>query len=72
MLRARKGYTFDACHGCGQVPTGHQGRPKTGVCSNCAQTLKLAQRLAEEQTAAGTEVLPVGIPTQPHWLAPSD
>ena len=68
MIRARKGFTFDACHGCGQTPSDYQGRPKDGVCRNCAQTLKLARRFAEEQTAPGTEIKPVGIPTRSHWL----
>lgn len=68
MMRARKGYTFDACHGCGVVPSDCQGRPTKGVCSNCQQTLDLARRLAKEQTAAGAELQAVGIPTQPHWL----
>ncbi|MES2877522.1 MAG: hypothetical protein V4713_03800 [Pseudomonadota bacterium] len=68
MTRAKKGYTFDACHGCGQVPSDWQGRPAKGVCSNCQQTLDLARRLAKEQTAAGAAMLAVGIPTQPHWL----
>lgn len=67
-MHAKKGYTFDACHGCGQVPSDWQGRPTKGVCSNCQQTLDLARRLAKEQTAAGTEMQSIGIPTQPHWL----
>lgn len=68
MTRASKGYTFDACHGCGQVPSDWPGRPKMGVCSNCEQTLKLARSMAAEQLAAGNEVKSVGIPTQSHWL----
>lgn len=67
-MRARKGYTFDPCHGCGIAPTDWQGRPTKGVCSNCQQSLDLARRLAKEQTAEGVELKAVGIPTQPHWL----
>lgn len=67
MLRAKKGFTFDPCHGCGQVPSDWQGRPKDKVCSNCANTLQLARKFTDEQAAIG-DVVQVAIPTQPHWF----
>ncbi len=67
MKRAKKGYTFDVCHGCGQVPSHWEGRPKDKVCSNCENTLKLARQFNVEQ-ASKTDIVKVGIPTQSHWL----
>lgn len=67
MKRAKKGYTFDACHGCGQVPSHWEGRPKDKVCSNCQNTLKLATQFNTEQSNKN-EIAKVGIPAQPHWL----
>lgn len=66
-MRAKKGFTFDPCHGCGQVPDHWEGRPKDSVCSNCKNTLKLARKFAEEQSS-GNELVQVAIPAQSHWL----
>jgi len=66
-MRAKKGFTFDACHGCGQVPTHWQGRRKDAVCSNCENTLKLANKFADERSGS-CEMVQVAIPTQSHWL----
>lgn len=66
-MRAKKGYTFDPCHGCGEVPDGYEGRKKDAVCSNCRQTLNLAKKAADDQKLRGDAIV-VAIPTQSHWL----
>lgn len=67
LMKAKKGFTFDPCHGCGQVPTQYGGRKKDAVCSECSQTLSLAKRAAHDQKQRGDAVV-VAIPTQSHWL----
>lgn len=62
--RAPKGFTYDQCHGCGEVPQAFYPRPRDGVCSICREVLKAhSKALAEAQDMS---LVAVGIPEQAH------
>jgi len=64
--RARAGYTFDACPGCGKSDDIYP-RLKSGVCNECRSILDGHARFMGELSSSGDKEY-YGIPEVSHWL----
>lgn len=65
--RARKGYTFEPCPGCGSVDEIYP-RPKTGVCEKCRLILDAHARQVSDLAKKSDVMSMYAIPEYPHWL----
>lgn len=68
-MKAPKGYTYDACPGCGEKPEDHRPRRKDGVCASCRAILDAHSRDAKSAQLVGDDApLRYGVPPKSYRL----